>query len=102
MVTELSLGVGECVYGLGERFTAFVKNGQSVDTWNEDGGTASQIAYKSIPFYMTNRGYGVFVDSSDNVSFEVASEKVEYVGFSVPGEQLSYYFFYGPTPKCRC
>ena len=99
MVTELSLGVGECVYGLGERFTAFVKNGQSVDTWNEDGGTASQIAYKSVPFYMTNRGYGVFVDSSDNVSFEVASEKVEYVGFSVPGEQLSYYFFYGPTPK---
>ena len=76
-----------------------MKNGQSVDTWNEDGGTASQIAYKSIPFYMTNRGYGVFVDSSDNVSFEVASEKVEYVGFSVPGEQLSYYFFYGPTPK---
>ena len=48
---------------------------------------------------MTNRGYGVFVDSSDNVSFEVASEKVEYVGFSVPGESISYYFFYGPTPK---
>lgn len=99
MLNELSLSVGECVYGFGERFTAFVKNGQVVDTWNEDGGTASQIAYKSIPFYMTNRGYGVFVDSSDNVSFEVASEKVEYVGFSVPGEKLSYYFFYGPSPK---
>lgn len=99
MMNELSLSVGECVYGLGERFTAFVKNGQSVDTWNEDGGTASQIAYKSIPFYMTNRGYGVLVDSTDNVSFEVASEKVEYVGFSVPGESISYYFFYGPSPK---
>ncbi len=99
MMNELSLSVGECVYGLGERFTAFVKNGQVVDTWNEDGGTASQIAYKSIPFYMTNKGYGVFVDSSDCVSFEVASEKVEYVGFSVPGEKLSYYFFYGPSPK---
>lgn len=99
MVNELSLSVGECVYGFGERFTAFVKNGQGVDIWNEDGGTASQLAYKNIPFYMTNRGYGVFVDSSDNVSFEVASEKVEYVGFSVPGELLSYYFFYGPTPK---
>ena len=99
MLNELSLSVGECVYGFGERFTAFVKNGQVVDTWNEDGGTASQVAYKSIPFYMTNRGYGVFVDSTDNVSFEVASEKVEYVGFSVPGEKLSYYFFYGPSPK---
>lgn len=99
MLNELSLSVGECVYGFGERFTAFVKNGQVVDTWNEDGGTASQLAYKSIPFYMTNRGYGVFVDSTDNVSFEVGSEKVEYVSFSVPGEELSYYFFYGPTPK---
>jgi alpha-D-xyloside xylohydrolase len=99
MMNELSLSVGECVYGFGERFTAFVKNGQVVDTWNEDGGTASQIAYKSIPFYMTNRGYGVLVDSTDRVSFEVASEKVEYVGFSVPGEAISYYFFYGPSPK---
>lgn len=99
MNSELSLQVGECVYGLGERFTAFVKNGQALDTWNEDGGTASQVAYKSIPFYMTNRGYGIFVDSSDRVSFEVASEKVEYVGFSVPGERLRYYLFYGPKPK---
>lgn len=99
MVNELSVSVGECVYGFGERFTAFVKNGQTVETWNEDGGTASQISYKSVPFYMTNRGYGVFVDSTDHVSFEVASEKVEYVGFSVPGERMRYYFFYGPTPK---
>ena len=99
MLAELSLSVGECVYGLGERFSAFVKNGQSIDTWNEDGGTSSQIAYKSIPFYMTNKGYGIFVDSTDRVSFECASEKVEYVGISVPGEQLSWYFFYGPEPR---
>lgn len=99
MVNELSLQVGENVYGFGERFTSFVKNGQVVDTWNEDGGTASQVAYKSVPFYMTNKGYGIYVDHTDNVSFEVASEKVEYVGFSVPGEELRYCLFYGPTPK---
>ncbi len=99
MVNELSLAPGENVYGLGERFTAFVKNGQVVETWNEDGGTSSQVSYKSIPFYMTNMGYGVLVDHTDNVSFEVASEKVEYAGFSVPGEELRYYLFYGPEPK---
>lgn len=99
MLTELSLAPGECVYGLGERFTAFVKNGQVVETWNEDGGTSSQVAYKSIPFYMTSRGYGIFVDHTDNVSFEVASEKVEYVGFSVPGEELRYNFIYGKNNK---
>ncbi|MCR5106568.1 MAG: alpha-xylosidase, partial [Lachnospiraceae bacterium] len=99
MVTELSLDPGECVYGLGERFTSFVKNGQSINTWNEDGGTSSDIAYKSIPFYMTNKGYGIFVDHTGNVSFEVASDKVEYVGMSVEGEEMRYVFIYGPTGK---
>ena len=37
MHEQLALGVGENVYGLGERFTAFVKNGQTVDIWNQDG-----------------------------------------------------------------
>ena len=96
---QLSLGVGECVYGLGERFTAFVKNGQTVDLWNQDGGTSSEQAYKNIPFYLTNRGYGVFVSHPEQVSFEVASEKVERVQFSVPGESLEYFVIYGPTPK---
>lgn len=99
MVTELSLKAGERVYGLGEQFTSFVKNGQVVEMWNEDGGTSSQVSYKSVPFYMTNEGYGIFVDHTTPVSFEVASEKVAYVGFSVPGEELRYHFIYGPTPK---
>lgn len=96
---QLALGVGEYVYGLGERFTAFVKNGQVVDLWNRDGGTSSEQAYKNIPFYLTNRGYGVFVNHPEQVSFEVASEKVERVQFSVPGEYLEYFLIYGPSPK---
>ena len=55
MRVKLDVGVGEKVYGLGERFTPYVRNGQTVDIWNEDGGTASQLAYKNIPFYLTNR-----------------------------------------------
>lgn len=96
---ELLLKAGTNVYGLGERFTAFVKNGQSVECWNEDGGTSSQVSYKNIPFYLTNRQYGVFVDHTSNVSFEAGSEKVEYVGFSVRGEQLRYYVICGSSMK---
>jgi alpha-D-xyloside xylohydrolase len=96
---QLSLGVGECVYGLGERFTAFVKNGQVVENWNKDGGTGSDQAYKAIPFYLTNRGYGVLVNETGPVSFEVASEKVSRVQFSNPGESLEYFVIHGPTPK---
>ncbi|MCB0034963.1 MAG: hypothetical protein KDE51_13110, partial [Anaerolineales bacterium] len=96
---QLALSVGECVYGLGERFTPFVKNGQAIDLWNEDGGTSSEQAYKNIPFYLTNRGYGVFINHPELVSLEVGSEKVERVQFSVPGESLDYFIINGPSPK---
>ncbi|OXS75812.1 alpha-xylosidase [Domibacillus enclensis] len=99
MREQLSLDVGELIYGLGERFAPFVKNGQTIDIWNEDGGTGSEQAYKSIPFYMSNKGYGVFVNQPENVSFEVGSEKVSNVQFSVEGESLEYYVIYGPTMK---
>ncbi len=99
MEAELSVKPGETVYGLGERFTPFVKNGQVVDMWNEDGGTSSSVSYKNIPFYMTSEHYGVFVDHTGQVSYEINSEKVEYVGFSVPGEQLRFHVIYGRTPE---
>ncbi len=96
---QLDLGVGEYVYGLGERFTPFVKNGQVVDIWNEDGGTSSEQAYKNIPFYISNKGYGVFVNHPERVSFEVASEHVSRVQFSVEGEYLDYFIIGGETIK---
>lgn len=96
---QLHLSVVEDVYGLGERFGAYVKNGQSVDIWNEDGGTASEQGYKDIPFYMTSNGYGVLVNNRGHVSFEIGSENTEAVQFSVPGEAIDFCVIYGPTPK---
>ncbi|TYA12120.1 alpha-xylosidase [Paenibacillus faecis] len=99
MREQLDLGVGEYIYGLGERFTPFVKNGQVVDLWNEDGGTCSEQAYKNVPFYLSSYGYGVFVDHPERVSYEVASEVVSKVQFSVPGESLKYYIIGGSSLK---
>ncbi len=99
MRQQLSLSVGELVYGLGERFTPFVKNGQSVDIWNADGGTSTEQSYKNIPFYITNKGYGVLVNHPEQVSFEIGTEQVTKVEFSVAGESLDYFFINGPTMK---
>ncbi len=99
MRVKLDVGVGEKIYGLGERFTPFVKNGQVVDIWNEDGGTASELAYKNIPLYITNRGYGVFVNSSGKVSFELCSEAVESAQLSLPGEKLEFMVIGGGSMK---
>lgn len=96
---QLTIGVGESIYGLGERFTSFVKNGQTVDMWNADGGTGTEQSYKNIPFYVSNNRYGLFVNSSNKVSFEVGSEKVSRVQFSNPGESLEYFVVGGETIK---
>ncbi|MGN0676083.1 MAG: TIM-barrel domain-containing protein, partial [Oscillospiraceae bacterium] len=95
MREQLTLSVGENIYGFGEKFTTFVKNGQSVETWNSDGGTCSDQSYKCIPFYVSSRGYGVFVNNSDKVSYEVASDTVSKVSFTVPGEHLEYFMIGG-------
>lgn len=99
MRQQLSLDVGELIYGLGERFTPFVKNGQSVDIWNEDGGTSTDLSYKNVPFYLSGKGYGVFVNHTEKVSFEVGTEAVDKVAFSVPGEKLDYFLIAGDDLK---
>ncbi|KAF8514046.1 alpha-glucosidase [Gautieria morchelliformis] len=103
MLSELNISPGENIYGLGEQFGAFVKNGmplsrQSISVWNRDGGTSSEQCYKCVPFYISSRGYGVFINHPGEVEVEVGSEKVSRVGVSVAGEGLEYFLIYGETP----
>ncbi len=91
----LNISVGESIYGFGEKFSTFVKNGQTVEVWNNDGGTCSEQTYKSIPFYVSSRNYGLFVNHPEKVTFEVASETVSKVAFAVQGEALEYFVIGG-------
>lgn len=93
----LNISVGEYIYGFGEKFSAFVKNGQTVEVWNNDGGTCSEQSYKSIPFFVSSRNYGVFVNHPECVNFEVASETVSKTAFTVQGERMEYFIFGGES-----
>ncbi|KAK4501016.1 hypothetical protein PRZ48_006822 [Zasmidium cellare] len=99
ILTQTTLGVGEQVYGLGERFGALNKVGQSISLWNADGGTSSDQAYKNVSFWLSNKGYGVFIDAPERVELEVGSERCCRVQTSVEGQRLKWYIIYGPTPK---
>ena len=99
MREQLSLQVGEHVYGLGERFGSFIRNGQSIDIFNKDGGTFTEQSYKNVPFYITDKNLGVFVNHTEEINFEVASENVSKVQFSVRGECLDYFLFAGSSMK---
>ncbi|KAF5376081.1 hypothetical protein D9615_007735 [Tricholomella constricta] len=98
LTMQFQLSVGEKIYGLGERFGPFIKNGQVVDMWNEDGGTSSELTYKNVPFFISSRGYGVFIPCPGFVTFEVQSERTTRVNIAIPYESLSAYIIHGPSP----
>ncbi|WP_432631557.1 alpha-xylosidase [Brachyspira sp.] len=95
----LNISPNEYIYGLGERFTAYLKNGQTVNMWNEDGGTCTEIAYKNVPFFISNRKYGVLVNDSGPVSYEIGTEVVSKTQFSIQDEVLEYYFIASNSMK---
>lgn len=97
--TQTTLGVGEKIFGLGERFTEFNKRGQSVTLYNEDGGTSSEQAYKNIPFYLSSAGYGVFIDHAESLDLEIGSERSCRLQVSAETQRLKWFIIYGPTPK---
>lgn len=96
-LVRLSRMVSSYILHTRSRFS-FPFSGQSVSVWNQDGGTSSEQAYKCVPFYITNRNYGVFINHPGEVEVEVGSEKVSRVGVSVAGESLEYFIIYGATP----
>lgn len=99
-VESFTLGPGEAVYGLGERFGPLNKAGQTASLWHFEGlGNTTGRTYKNVPFFMTTRGYGVFLNESRPATFWVGSKEYCRTQMAVEGDLLDYYFFYGPSFK---
>lgn len=99
MRERLTLDVDEYIYGLGERFLPLVRNGQRAKIWNADSGSDSDHSYKSIPFYLSTRGYGVLVNMPDHVDYEVGTENTRHVQFSVENEYIEYIIMAADEPR---
>ncbi len=90
----------ELIYGLGERFDSLTRNGREVDFHNKDAvGTTSQRTYVNIPFYMSTKGYGLFLNSSAKTDWQIATRDSGAVQFAVLDSQLDYFVIAGRTPK---
>jgi len=91
----------ERMYGLGEQFGPFDKRGQRLISWSRDptGGLASTVSYLNIPFFMSDRGYGVFVHHASRIVYELGQPALQSAAFRVEDPHLDYFFVYGPTPK---
>ena len=90
----------EHFYGFGEKFTDFDKRGQRLEMWQWDAfGVQGERAYKNVPFFISTRGYGVFVDSTTAIRFDMAASNHALFSLIVPDSALDYYVIMGPDPK---
>jgi len=88
----------EHFYGLGEKFVSLDKRGRDVICWNVDAGasTTTDRAYKNIPFFISTNGYGIFVNSSHKIRFQMGSYSDVAYSFEVYDQLMDYYFIHGP------
>jgi alpha-glucosidase len=97
---------GTRYFGCGERTGGLDKTATHQVFWNVDP-ASHHIAslnnlYTSIPFVLAlhdGQAWGMFVDSSYRLEFDLASEATSRCGFAVDGGPLIYYVFSGPTPR---
>jgi alpha-D-xyloside xylohydrolase len=94
--TAFRLQPGERVYGLGEQFTGFDRRGRTFDLWHvEPLGTQTQHAYKNIPFHLSTAGYGMLVDTTSRVHYDLGRSTTATGVVSVADDRFSCVFFCG-------
>ncbi len=98
---SFDLAHDEHIYGYGEGFGRLDKRQTLQRLWHVEGfGNASPGSYKNIPFFMSTRGYGLFIHTSHAVTAHVGN--LEYTAHSLTVDDtstLDLYFIYGPTLK---
>ena len=91
-----SLKTGERIYGCGESPTGLNKAGQKVNLFVTDPqGPETDEMYKPIPFYFSNRGYGVFMHTSAPVTCDFGATYVGATKLFMADEAVDFFFFIG-------
>jgi len=90
----------EKIYGLGEKTGKLNRRGSRFVMWNSDKpcyDINEDPLYKSIPFFISSAGYGIFFDNTFRSVFDFGVSKHDCYSFSSPGGEMLFYFIYGPT-----
>lgn len=96
----LDLEHDEIIYGLGERFDSLIRNGRTVDFHNKDAvGTTSRRTYINVPFYLSTKGYGLFLNSGTKIDWQIGTTDFSALQFAVLDSQMDYFVIAGKTPK---
>ena len=99
MSAAFSLSPGEKIFGCGESFTGFDKRGQKVVLWADDAnGVQNETMYKPIPFFMSSRGYGMFMHTSTPITCDFGKYFSGINSMMIGDDELDLFVFLG-EPK---
>ncbi|MDR4987632.1 MAG: glycoside hydrolase family 31 protein [Bacteroidales bacterium] len=94
-----SLHPGEKIFGYGEFYTGFDRRGQEIQLFTDDArGSQNEKSHKPVPFFMSNRGYGMFVHTSAPVCCDVGKYYSGLHSIFTGDDELDLFIFIG-TPK---
>ena len=94
-----TIAPGERIYGCGESFTKLDKVGQKVHLYVTDPqGPESDGEYKPVPFFFSNRGYGVFMHTSAPVTCDFGASYIGADRLFMADEKIDLFIFLG-EPK---
>ena len=94
-----SLAPGERIYGCGESFTSLNKVGQKVHlSVTDPQGPETDGQYKPVPFFFSNRGYGIFMHTSAPVTCDFGASYIGADRLFMADEQMDFFIFLG-EPK---
>jgi len=94
-----SLEPGEKIFGCGESYTGFNKRGQKVILITDDAnGIQNETMYKPVPFFMSSRGYGMFMHTSTPITCDFGKYFSGVNELMIGDESLDLFIFLG-DPK---
>ena len=93
------LSPGERIYGCGESFTSLNKVGQKVHlSVTDPQGPETDGMYKPVPFFFSNRGYGIFMQTSAPVTCDFGNSYIGADRLFMADEKMDFFVFLG-EPK---
>jgi alpha-D-xyloside xylohydrolase len=99
MAAVFSLSPDERIYGCGESFTEFNKRGQKIVMWADDAnGVQNEAMYKPVPFFMSSRGYGLFMHTSSPITCDFGKYYSGIYSLLIGDDEADLFIFLG-EPK---
>ncbi len=94
----IQLAGDEALWGFGERFDALNMRGHAIETWVVEPWGGGGKSYFAVPFFISSKGYGLFVNCTGRVKFDCGATNPEELRIWLPEAGTDVFVFHG-TPR---